>query len=52
MATMNKLCDCDENLPEVFFGVHLHSAIVTYPLDKVMRPLNNWGKKFKQMITG
>ena len=33
-----------ENLPEVLFGVHLHRWIVTYPLDKVIRPLNNWGQ--------
>ena len=32
-----------ENLPEALFGVHLHRWIVTYPLDKVIRPLNNWG---------
>ena len=31
-----------ENLPEVLSGVHLRCWIV-YPLDKVIRPLNNWG---------
>ena len=34
--------DCVENLLKVLFGVHLHCWIVTYPLDKVIRPLNNW----------
>ena len=35
---------CVETLPEALFGVHLHCWIVTYPLDKVIRPLNNWGQ--------
>ena len=33
-----------ENLPEVSFGTHFQRWIVTYPLDKVIRPLNNWGQ--------
>ena len=32
-----------ENLPEALFGVHLLRWIVTYPVDKVIRSLNNWG---------
>ena len=26
---------------------YLHCRIVTYPLDKVIRPLNNWGQNSK-----
>ena len=32
-----------ESLPKVLVGVHLHRCIVTYPVDKVIRSLNNWG---------
>ena len=34
----------DLNMTKVLFGVHLHRWIVTYPLDKVLCPLNNWGQ--------
>ena len=34
------------NLPEVLFGVHLHCWLATYPLDKVICPLNNLGLVF------
>ena len=32
-----------ENLPEALVGVHLLGWIVTYPVDKVTRSLNNGG---------
>ena len=32
-----------ENLPKAFLGGHLLRWITTYPLDKVIRSLNNWG---------
>ena len=35
-----KLCG---DLVKAFVGVHLLSWIVTYPVDKVIRSLNNWG---------
>ena len=40
----NLVRDCVENFPETFSGVHLHRWIVTYPADKFIRPLNNWGQ--------
>ena len=33
-----------ENLSKALVGVHLLHWIVTYPVDKVIRPLNNWGQ--------
>ena len=33
-----------ENLPEALVGVHLLRWIVTYPVDKVIHSLNNWGQ--------
>ena len=32
-----------ENLPKALVGAHLLCWIATYPLDKVIRSLNNWG---------
>ena len=31
------------NLPEALVGVHLLHWIATYPVDKVIHSLNNWG---------
>ena len=31
-----------KNLPKAFVGVHFIRWIATYPLDKVIRSLNNW----------
>ena len=36
--------DCVENLPKALVGVHLLRWIATYPLDKVIRSLSNWGQ--------
>ena len=33
-----------ENLPKALVGVHLLRWITTYPVDKVIRSLNNWGQ--------
>ena len=33
-----------KNLQEALVGVHLLLWIVTYPVDKVIRSLNNWGQ--------
>ena len=33
-----------ETLPEALVGVHLLRWIATYPADKVIRSLNNWGQ--------
>ena len=35
--------DCVENLPKALVGAHLLLWIVTYPVDKVICSLNNWG---------
>ena len=35
------LCGCVENLPKALVGVDLLRWIVTYPVDKVIRSLNN-----------
>ena len=32
-----------KNLPKAFAGVHFIRWIATYPVDKVIRSLNNWG---------
>ena len=37
--------DCVENLSKALFGVDLLRWIVTYPVDKVIRSLNNWGQE-------
>ena len=42
----NLVRDCVESFPETFSGAHLHRWIVTYPVDKVIRALNNWGQYF------
>lgn len=39
--------DCVKNLPEVLFGVSLHRWL-TYPLDNVIRPFNNWGRVYNE----
>ena len=33
-----------ENLPKALVGVHLLRWIATYPVDKAIRSLNNWGQ--------
>ena len=45
-----------ENLPKELVGVNLLRWLVTYPVDKVIRSLNNWGlisfcKKDQKMIS-
>ena len=37
------------NLPEALVGVHLLRWIVAYPVDKVIRSLNNWGLVSKKV---
>ena len=39
----NLVWDCVKNLPNALFRVHLLRWIATYPLDKVIRSLNNRG---------
>ena len=36
-----------ENLPKGLVGVHLLRWLVTYPVDKVIHSLNNWGQDDK-----
>ena len=47
-----KRWDCVENLPKALVGVHLLRWIATYPVDKVIRSLNNWGQvlSFKKVF--
>ena len=35
-----------ENLPKALVGVHLLHWIATYPVDKVIPSLNNWGQNY------
>ena len=43
------LRECVEKLVAVV-GVHLLRWILTYPVDKVIRSLNNWGQKGNLML--
>ena len=43
MIRVEGLLDCVENLPKALVGVHSLSWIATYPVDKVIHSLNNWG---------
>ena len=39
-----------ENLPKALIGVYLLRWIATYPVDKVIRSLNNWDLDFLKML--
>ena len=41
---------CQKALPVV--GVHLLRWIATYPVDKVIHSLNNWGQEWSQLALG
>ena len=41
-----------ENLPKALVGVHLLRWIATYPVDKVIRSLNNWGQMCLFVLLG
>ena len=36
--------DYVENLTKALVGVHLLRRIAAYPVDKIIRSLNNWGQ--------
>ena len=39
-----------KNLQKALVGVHLLRWIVTYPVDKVIHSLNNWGQAMCRMV--
>ena len=40
---MNRVEAYVKFVSKALVGVHLHGWIATYPVDKVIRSLNNWG---------